>query len=432
MLERALEGLTVLDMSRILAGPWCTQNLADLGADVIKVENPNGGDDTRSWGPPYPEGTGPEHGFSSYFAAANRGKRSLTVNFADPAGLEILTRLAAESDILVENYKAGTLARYGLGYDELKKVNPRLIYCSITGYGQTGPMAHKPGYDFVFQGTGGLMSYTGQPDGRPGAEPLRCGISLMDLSSGLYATSAILAAVIQRATTGEGQFIDFALLDASVAINANMAQTYLMTGVPPQRFGNAHPTIAPYEVFATTDGFMILAIGNDSQFAKFCDVAGRPEIAADDRYRIPVMGHVGLTPQTATALGGFKAQGRTAEGARRIAHEARALQAAGCFCVVLEAIPAELTEQLMPSLDSSLVIGIGAGPATDGQVLVLHDMVGLGSGGAAKFVKRYAELHDPLVEAVRTYADEVRERAYPAPEHTYTMPAGERERLDLR
>lgn len=285
MLERALEGLTVLDMSRILAGPWCTQNLADLGADVIKVENPNGGDDTRSWGPPYPEGTGPEHGFSSYFAAANRGKRSLTVNFADPAGLEILKKLAAESDILVENYKAGTLARYGLGYEDLKKVNPRLIYCSITGYGQTGPMAHKPGYDFVFQGTGGLMSYTGQPDGRPGAEPLRCGISLMDLSSGLYATSAILAAVIQRATTGEGQFIDFALLDASVAINANMAQTYLMTGVPPKRFGNAHPTIAPYEVFATTDGFMILAIGNDSQFAKFCDVAGRPEIAADDRYR---------------------------------------------------------------------------------------------------------------------------------------------------
>lgn len=272
-------------MSRILAGPWCTQNLADLGAEVIKIENPVGGDDTRSWGPPYPSGTGPEHGFSSYFAAANRGKKSLAINFADAAGLEIIKKLAADADILVENYKAGTLARYGLGFEDLKAINPKLIYCSITGYGQTGPMAHKPGYDFVFQGTGGLMSYTGQPDGRPGAEPLRCGISLMDLSSGLYATSAILAAVVQRATTGEGQFIDFALLDTSVAINANMAQTYLMTGVPPKRFGNAHPTISPYEVFPTSDGFMILAIGNDSQFAKFCHVAERPELAVDDRYR---------------------------------------------------------------------------------------------------------------------------------------------------
>lgn len=285
MLENALKGLRVMDMTRILAGPWCTQNLADLGADVIKVEHPVGGDDTRSWGPPYPERTGAEHGFSSYFAAANRGKRSVAVSFATDAGREILTRLAAESDVLVENYKAGTLARYGLGYDDLKKINPRLIYCSITGYGQSGPMAHKPGYDFVFQGTGGLMSYTGQPDGRPGAEPLRAGISLMDLSSGLYSTSAILAAVIQRGVTGEGQYIDMALLDASVAMNANMAQTYLMTGVPPTRFGNAHPTIAPYEVFATSDGFMILAVGNDSQFAKFCQVAGRPEVAEDPRYK---------------------------------------------------------------------------------------------------------------------------------------------------
>lgn len=285
MLEKALEGIKVMDMSRILAGPWCTQNLADLGADVIKVEHPVGGDDTRSWGPPYPKGTGAEHGFSPYFAAANRGKRSLAVSFATEEGREVLTRLAAQSDVLVENYKAGTLGRYGLGYDDLRKVNPRLIYCSITGYGQSGPMAHKPGYDFVFQGTGGLMSYTGQPDGRPGAEPLRAGISLMDLSSGLYSTSAILAAVIQRGRTGEGQYIDMALLDASVAMNANMAQLYLMTGQPPKRFGNAHPTIAPYEVFATSDGFLILAVGNDSQFAKFCQVAGHPEIAEDERYR---------------------------------------------------------------------------------------------------------------------------------------------------
>lgn len=285
MLENALQGIKVMDMSRILAGPWCTQNLADLGAEVIKVEHPVGGDDTRSWGPPYPEGTGAEHGFSPYFAAANRGKRSLAVSFATDEGREILLKLAAQSDVLVENYKAGTLGRYGLGYEDLRKVNPRLIYCSITGYGQSGPMAHKPGYDFVFQGAGGLMSYTGQPDGRPGAEPLRAGISLMDLSAGLYSTSAILAAILQRGRTGEGQYIDMALLDASVAMNANMAQLYLMTGTPPKRFGNAHPTIAPYEVFPTSDGFLILAVGNDSQFAKFCQVAGRPELAEDDRYR---------------------------------------------------------------------------------------------------------------------------------------------------
>ncbi|PRZ40522.1 formyl-CoA transferase [Antricoccus suffuscus] len=284
MLERALEGVKVLDLSRILAGPWCTQNLADLGADVIKVENPKGGDDTRSWGPPYPEGTGPEHGFSSYFAAGNRGKRSLAVDFSSPDGLEIIRRMAKEADILVENYKAGTLNRYGLGYEDLKKINPRLIYCSITGYGQTGPMAPKPGYDFVFQGAGGLMSYTGQPDGRPGAEPLRCGISVMDISTGLYATSAVLGALFQRGRTNEGQYIDFALLDVAVAINANHAQNYLMTGVPSKRFGNAHPTIAPYEVFPTSDGFMILAVANDSQFAKFCEFAGRPDVAADERF----------------------------------------------------------------------------------------------------------------------------------------------------
>lgn len=284
MLEQALEGVKVLDLSRILAGPWCTQNLADLGAEVIKVENPKGGDDTRSWGPPYPEGTGAEHGFSSYFAASNRGKRSLAVNFGTPEGLEVIKRLAKDADILVENYKAKTLDRYGLGYEDLKKINPQLIYCSITGFGQTGPMSHKPGYDFVFQGMGGLMSYTGQPDGRPGAEPLRCGISVMDLSTGLYATSAILAALFQRGRTNEGQFIDFALLDVAVAINANHAQSYLMTGIPPKRFGNAHPTIAPYEVFPTSDGFMILAVGNDAQFGKFCEITGRPEVGADPRF----------------------------------------------------------------------------------------------------------------------------------------------------
>ncbi|MEO6956623.1 MAG: CaiB/BaiF CoA-transferase family protein [Antricoccus sp.] len=285
MLEQALDGIKVLDMSRILAGPWCGQNLADLGADVIKIENPDGGDDTRSWGPPFAPGTGPEHGFSSYLAACNRGKRSLAVNFADPDGRAIIEHLAADADVFLENYKSGTLDRYGIGYADLKKINPRLVYCSITGFGQTGPMAGKPGYDFVFQGAGGLMSYTGQPDGRPGAEPLRCGISVMDLSTGLYATSAVIAALFQRDRTGVGQFIDMALLDVSVAINANHAQNYLHTGKPSVRYGNAHPTIAPYEVFPCSDGFIILAVANDSQFAKFTQAADRPDLAADMRLR---------------------------------------------------------------------------------------------------------------------------------------------------
>lgn len=283
MLERALDGVKVLDMSRILAGPWCGQNLADLGADVIKIENPDGGDDTRSWGPPFAPGTGPEHGFSSYLAACNRGKRSLAINFADPEGRAVIERLAAEADVFLENYKSGTLDRYGIGYADLHKINPRLVYCSITGFGQSGPMAKKPGYDFVFQGAGGLMSYTGQPDGRPGAEPLRCGISVIDISTGLYATSAVIAALFQRDRTGEGQFIDMALLDVAVAINANHAQNYLHTGKPSVRYGNAHPTIAPYEVFPCADGFIILAIANDSQFAKFALAADRPDLAEDSR-----------------------------------------------------------------------------------------------------------------------------------------------------
>ncbi|REE93498.1 CaiB/BaiF CoA transferase family protein [Cupriavidus plantarum] len=289
MLHRALAGIRVLDLSRILAGPWCTQNLADLGADVVKVEHPERGDDTRGWGPPYMVGEhaaedGSDARMSAYFISCNRGKRSVAIDYGKPEGAARLLELARDADVLVENYKAGTLKRYGLDYVSLKAVNPRLIYLSITGFGQDGPMADKPGYDYVFQGMGGLMSYTGQPDGTPGAGPLRTGVAVVDVSTGMYATSAVLAALYQRQHTGEGQHLDIALLDVAVALNANQGANYLVSGNNPQRSGNAHPNCAPYEVFRCADGHLILAIGNDAQFARFCDVAGRGDLMADPRY----------------------------------------------------------------------------------------------------------------------------------------------------
>lgn len=285
MLHRALEGVRVLDLSRILAGPWCTQNLADLGADVVKVEHPQRGDDTRGWGPPYQIAEdGSEQRMSAYFISCNRGKRSVGIDYSVPEGAARLLELARDADLLVENYKVGTLKRYGLDYASLKAVNPRLIYLSITGFGQDGPMADKPGYDYVFQGMGGLMSYTGQPDGSPGAGPLRTGVAVVDVSTGMYATSAVLAALYQRQQTGEGQHLDIALLDVAVALNANQGANYLISGDNPQRSGNAHPNCAPYEVFRCADGYLILAIGNDAQFARFCEVAGRGDLAADPRY----------------------------------------------------------------------------------------------------------------------------------------------------
>jgi len=284
MLDRALEGVKVLDLSRILAGPWCTQNLADLGADVLKIENPGRGDDTRQWGPPYIEQPDGDEKISSYFSCCNRGKRSRAVDFGQPAGAAAICDLVRDADVLVENYKAGSLAKYGLDYASLKIVNPRLIYVSITGFGQTGPMADKPGYDYVFQGMGGLMSYTGPADGQPGAGPLRTGVAVVDVSTGMYATSAVLAALFQRGRTGAGQFIDIALLDVAVALNANQGANYLASGKVPERSGNAHPNCAPYEVFRCADGYLILAIGNDGQFGKFCDVAGSPEWAAQERF----------------------------------------------------------------------------------------------------------------------------------------------------
>lgn len=283
MLDQALAGVKVLDLSRILAGPWCTQNLADLGAQVIKVEHPGRGDDTRQWGPPYLEDASGER-LSAYFSCCNRGKRSVAIDFATDAGAQAILTLVQEADVFVENFKAGTLARYGLDYAALRRINPRLIYLSITGFGQTGPMADKPGYDYVFQGMGGLMSYTGQPDGAPGAGPLRTGVAVVDLTTGMYATSAVLAALFQRHGTGQGQYLDIALLDVAVALNANQGANYLVSGENPQRSGNAHPNCAPYEVFQCADGYLILAIGNDTQFQRFCQVAGTPELATDERF----------------------------------------------------------------------------------------------------------------------------------------------------
>jgi len=284
MLKGALNGIKVLDLSRILAGPWCTQNLADLGAEVTKVEHPKRGDDTRGWGPPYLDAPGTDARMSAYFICCNRGKRSVAIDYSTPEGAEAVRLLAREADVLVENYKVGTLQRHGLDYETLKTINPGLVYLSITGFGQDGPMADKPGYDYVFQGMGGLMSYTGLPDGEPGAGPLRTGVAVVDLTTGMYATSAVLAALFQRGSTGRGAYLDVALLDVAVAMNANQGANYLVSGESPRRSGNAHPNCAPYEVFRCADGYLILAVGNDGQFIRFCQIAKLDALAGDVRY----------------------------------------------------------------------------------------------------------------------------------------------------
>ena len=280
-----LSGLLVLDLSRVLAGPWVGQTLGDLGAEVIKVERPGSGDDTRGWGPPFlKDRSGAETGEAAYFQCANRNKKSLTLDLADPEGQAVLRRLAAQSDVLIENYKVGGLGKYGLDYPTLSADNPRLIYCSITGFGQTGPYAPRAGYDFLIQAMGGLMSITGRPDGEPGGGPQKVGVALTDIITGLYATIGILAALAARERTGRGQHVDLALLDAQVASLANQAMNYLATGVSPQRLGNAHPNIVPYQDLPTADGSMIVAVGNDQQFARLCDVLGRPDWARDPRF----------------------------------------------------------------------------------------------------------------------------------------------------
>ncbi|HKT73877.1 MAG TPA: CaiB/BaiF CoA-transferase family protein [Steroidobacteraceae bacterium] len=281
----ALSHIKVLDLSRILAGPMATQNLADLGATVIKVERPKVGDDTRRWGPPFLKDADGNATFdSSYYLSANRGKKSITLDFTHPTGQDIIRRLAAQVDILVENYMVGNLAKYGLAYDDLKDANPRLIYCSITGFGQNGPYAHLPGYDFVFQGMGGLMSITGNPEDQPGGEPMKVGIAIADILTGMYATTAMLAALEHRRVTGRGQHIDLALLDAVVALNSYQALNYFISGRLPQRLGNAHPNMVPYQVFKCRDGNIILAVGNDGQFQRFAQAVGHGEWASDSRY----------------------------------------------------------------------------------------------------------------------------------------------------
>src|SRR5262245_43673436 len=280
-----LGGIKVLDLTRILAGPWATQLLADLGADVIKIERPAGGDDTRSWGPPYlKDVAGRETKESAYFLSANRGKRSVAIDFATSAGSRLVRELALQSDVLIENYKVGGLEKYQLSWKDLAPLHPGLIYCSISAFGQDGPAAARPGYDAMIQAMGGLMSVTGAADGEPGGGPQKVGVAVADLITGMYATSAILAALYEREQSGRGQFIDLALLDTQVAALANQSLNFLVSGNAPERHGTAHPNIVPYQAFATADGYLMLAIGNDRQFSRFCEVAGCSDLATDPRF----------------------------------------------------------------------------------------------------------------------------------------------------
>lgn len=271
-----LFGYKILDLSRVLAGPWASQIFADLGAEVIKIERPGKGDDTRSWGPPFVE----ENGLSAYFCATNRGKKSVTIDMGRPEGRVLVKRLAEKADVVLENFKFGGLAKLGLGPEDLLKVNPRLVYCSITGFGQTGPYRARAGYDFLMQGMGGLMSVTGEPEG----QPMKAGVAVVDVFTGLYASNAVMAALLERERSGQGQHIDLALFDVQIAAMANQVSSYLVSGEQPPRLGNAHPSIVPYQVFPTKDGHIILAIGNDDQFVRFVTLAGAPELSRDERF----------------------------------------------------------------------------------------------------------------------------------------------------
>ncbi|MBN9669713.1 CaiB/BaiF CoA transferase family protein [Roseibium aggregatum] len=274
-----LQGIKVIELARILAGPWVGQTLADLGADVIKVESPEG-DDTRGWGPPFVKDEAGEDRDAAYFHACNRGKRSITADFRKPEGKEIVRRLVADADIVIENFKVGGLEKYGLDYESLKAVNPKMIYCSITGFGQNGPYAHRAGYDFMIQGMGGIMELTGDPEG----DPQKIGVAFADIFTGLYGVIGILAALRRREVTGEGEWVDMALLDAQVGVLANQALNYFVSGVSPRRLGNAHPNIVPYQVFPASDGHLIVAVGNDGQFKRFCAVLGLPELAGMPKF----------------------------------------------------------------------------------------------------------------------------------------------------
>jgi crotonobetainyl-CoA:carnitine CoA-transferase CaiB-like acyl-CoA transferase len=337
MKQGPLSHIRVLDLSRVLAGPWAGQVLADLGADVIKVEKPGDGDDTRSWGPPFLKGTeGQETREACYFLAANRGKRSITIDLSQPAGQALIKSLAARSDIVLENYKVGTLARYGLSYDDLKVVNPSLIYCSVTGFGQTGPLANLPAYDFMIQAMGGLMSVTGERDSEPGGGPQKVGMPIIDVMTGMWAAVGVLAALARRSETGEGEYIDLAMLDVMVATIANQGMNYLVSGKTPQRMGNKHPNIQPQDVFECLDGQMVLAVGNDGQFVKFCEAMGRPDVAVDPRYAQNADRVRNLAPLMA-----FVSE---AIGARKRADCIAVLRAHGVPCGPINTIPEILSE----------------------------------------------------------------------------------------
>jgi len=283
--RKSLGHIRVLDLSRVLAGPWCGQNLADLGADVIKIERPGSGDDTRAWGPPYlRDGDGADTSEAAYYLAANRGKRSVTLDIASADGQALLRQLVRHCDVVLENYKVGQLKKYGLDYESLKREKPDLVYCSVTGFGQDGPYAPRAGYDFIVQGIGGFMSITGERDALPGGGPQKAGVAVADLMTGMYATVAVLAALTHRDRTGEGQYIDMALLDVQVAMLANMGTNYLASGKPPARWGNAHPNIVPYQTFAAADGHLIVAVGNDGQFRKLAALLDQPQLADDERF----------------------------------------------------------------------------------------------------------------------------------------------------
>ncbi|VWC26870.1 CaiB/BaiF CoA transferase family protein [Burkholderia lata] len=318
----ALSHIRVLDLTRVLAGPWCAQTLADFGADVIKVERPGAGDDTRHWGPPYlKDADGADTAEAAYYLAANRNKRSVTIDIATPEGQQIVRELAAQSDVVLENYKVGQLKKYGLDYESLRAVKPDLVYCSVTGFGQTGPYAHRAGYDFIIQGIGGFMSITGERDGEPGGGPQKAGVAIADLATGLYSTIAVLAALAHRDRTGEGQYIDMALLDVQVALLANMNTNFLASGKPPVRWGNAHPNIVPYQTFQTRDGWIIVAVGNDGQFRKFVEAGGQPELADDERFAtnpsrvrhrdtlVPILAEMVKTRDKADWIGALEAAG---------------------------------------------------------------------------------------------------------------------------
>ncbi len=327
-----LSHVKVLDLSRILAAPWAGQILADLGAEVIKVERPGAGDDTRSWGPPFlKDATGQDTKEAGYYLAVNRGKRSITVSLEKPEGQKIVRELAAWADIVLENYKAGTLARYGLDEASLRKVNPRLIYCSVTGFGQTGPRRDQPAYDFLIQAMGGLMSVTGEKDGRPGGGPQKVGVPIVDLMTGMYTAVSVLAALARRDQTGEGGSIDIAMLDVQVATLANQAMNYLVSGKVPSRNGNAHPNIQPQDVYACADGDLILVVGNDGQFAKLCEVLGEPAWATDPRFS--------TNAQRVRNIGELSALLRERFAARQRAGLIADLDVAGVPCGPINTVP---------------------------------------------------------------------------------------------